>query len=80
MSTLEWRAPAGGRAPWTDWTKVIAELKTKPGEWACVGVYASGVTSHLKKRYPGVEATMRHVNMDSTRREGELFVRWVGVA
>lgn len=75
---LDWREPpvTTGAGSGFDWSEPLAELRTRPGEWAMIRSYdrkhaASSAVSLLRKRHPAFEFTSRAKGAG-----GELFGRF----
>ncbi|UOR02014.1 hypothetical protein MUN77_01390 [Leucobacter allii] len=74
---LLWEAPPKTRrGRESTWDPVVAELKTRPGEWAVVKQDCSASTAdYLKRTYPGLEVRSRGVKNSRAER---IYARWVG--
>ncbi|ALJ19541.1 hypothetical protein [Microbacterium sp. No. 7] len=76
MSIIKWEEPPArkyGGGSSSKWTKVIEQLKKRPGEWALVaeGVGAS-LAGHLKRR--GLEAVSRNAREGGAN--ASIYARW----
>lgn len=79
--SLDWQdppTPTAGRGSGTNWTSILAELRTRPGQWALVqeGV-ATTNAGGLRRRFPDFEFTGRRDTGGDGRR-GRIFARYIG--
>jgi hypothetical protein len=83
---IVWEAPP--EPTWSNrprvgkWTRLLAPLRDRPGEWANLGEHHCGTVSRIKTGQVGdakpgeFEATSRGVDRETNK--GTLYVRYVG--
>lgn len=84
MSEMEWQSPPisrfGGRDPLFT-GEVLAALRERPGQWACIkhAHAASSSAASFRRRHPNYETTTRVVGkQDNGRPLFDLYARYIG--
>lgn len=78
--TLEWRDPGPPPPAKTSWLPLLAELRTKPGEWAMMKSYSTYQTakaraSKLEEQHLEFQFVARPVEREKLTGPGEVFGR-----
>lgn len=86
MTVISWDAPPSGK-PNHDWVAIVAELRTRPGEWAYVARYESyaAVGQIAQQLRAGVLAAAKpagtvHATARKVDGEYRVYARYVGAS
>ena len=81
--SLRWEDPPPRKGV-QDWVEIVKALKTRPGEWAMVGVYPHGgiAAAHAHNARNAVYKGMRPGAIEAVSRtvdgEARVYARYVG--